>query len=78
MAKPIFIVGIPNNRDQNYLETMSKKLSEKLDDYHVIVYQTRYNAHVFKCFYEKDFEEIDLDNLSREIKKMFEGDNYNG
>lgn len=74
MAKPIFCVGIPDidldqlSRTQNYLEN---KLS---NDYHVIVYffDGEKDDIRFNCFHEKDFSEINFEELKEFINQQIQ------
>ena len=72
MAKPIFLMGI--NRGgvtEEICKTIQKQLEEKLPDYHTFVYFTNSNEIEFKCFYEKDFEEINFEQLNKIITEQF-------
>ena len=69
MAKPIFIVEAPavlTNKD--FLNTQ-KVLSNKLNDYHVFMVQSDVKDFNFKVFYDKDFEEINYNELKKLIKE---------
>ena len=51
--------------------TVQKKLEEKLPDYHTFVYFINSNEIEFKCFYEKDFEEVNFEELKKIITEQF-------
>ena len=69
MAKPIFIVEAPDLQTQEDLVNTQKVLENKLNDYHVLVVQTNVNDFNFNVFYDKDFTEINYDELRKLIKE---------
>jgi len=69
MPKPIFLIGLPskyknekvNANLQSIFENVGKELS---GDYYVLVYiQEENDDFDFKCFYEKDFNDIRYEEL---------------
>ncbi|WP_283640101.1 hypothetical protein [Mesonia mobilis] len=69
MAKPIFIVESPMMQTEEEFVNTQKVLENKLNDYHVLIVQTNVDDFNFKVFYDKDFTEIDLDDLKEYIKE---------
>lgn len=68
--KPIFTVGIPDV-DQEGTDKISKQLSFKMPDYHVVVYSQRTSQDViFKVLNPNVSEETVLE-MSNEIKVHF-------
>jgi hypothetical protein len=74
MAKPIFIVCIPID-DGIDTEEVLNSISEQFQDYHVLVASSEYHTEItFKCFYEKDFDEVKYDELKGIVKGMVNAD----
>tara|TARA_R110000823_G_scaffold143245_2_gene273425 strand:- start:164 stop:382 length:219 start_codon:yes stop_codon:yes gene_type:complete len=69
MAKPIFIVEAPIFNTPEECENVQKVLENKLNDYHVLVVQMDVNDFNFKVFYNKDFTEINYDELRKLINE---------
>ena len=69
MAKPIFIVEAPMMQTREEFANTQKVLEEKLNDYHVLIVQTNVDDFNFKVFYDKDFTEINYDELKKLIKE---------
>ena len=67
-VKPIFIVGIPFSEAQDSVG-IEKVLSDYLKDYYVITYVAKKDIE-FKCFYEKDFDEIKYKELKDLLIKL--------
>ena len=69
MAKPIFIVETPMMQTHEEFVNTQKLLENKLNDYHVLIVQTNVDDFNFKVFYDKDFTEINYDELKKFIKE---------
>ena len=69
MAKPIFIVEAPMMQTHEEFVNTQKVLDNKLNDYHVLIVQTNVDDFNFKVFYDKDFTEINYDELKELIKE---------
>ena len=69
MAKPIFIVEAPMMQTREEFIKTQKVLENKLNDYHVLIVQTNVDDFNFKVFYDKDFTEINYDELRELIKE---------
>ena len=69
MAKPIFIVEAPMMQTQEEFANVQKVLENKLNDYHVLMVQMDVNDFNFKVFYDKDFTEINYDELRKLINE---------
>ena len=69
MAKPIFIVEAPMMQTQEEFANVQKLLENKLNDYHVLMVKMDVNDFNFKVFYDKDFTEINYDELRKLIKE---------
>lgn len=65
MPKPIFLVGIPHPASHEDINNIRENLSLYLDGYYVIVYGNNTPDVSFKCFYEKDFDEIKFEELKQ-------------
>jgi hypothetical protein len=69
MPKPIFIVGLPTQISQEDHDQVFFEVSNKLTDYHVIAYRSPNSDEIdFKCFYEKDFDEVKYEELKQIVK----------
>ena len=69
MTKPIFVVGIPSYRvETEMMDSIQKNLDKKMKGYYVIVYSTNMDEIEFKCFYEKDFNEVKFEELKQIVK----------
>ena len=69
MAKPIFIVEAPMMQTHEEVANVQKVLEKKLNDYHVLMVQMDVNNFNFKVFYDKDFTEINYNELRKLINK---------
>jgi hypothetical protein len=69
MAKPIFIVEVPISYTDKELSVLSKQLADELHDYHILTVTTDRDDFDFKVFYEKDFTDINLDELKKLVKQ---------
>ncbi len=70
MTKPIFIVEAPVMRTNEEFVNVQKVLENKLnDDYYVLMVQTNGDDFNFKVFYDKDFTEINYDELKKLINE---------
>jgi hypothetical protein len=69
MAKPIFIVEVPISYTDKELSVLSKQLVDELHDYHILTVTTDRDDFDFKVFYEKDFTDINLDELKKLVKQ---------
>ncbi len=69
MAKPIFVVETPMMQTQEEFVNTQKVLENKLNDYHVLMVQANVDDFNFKVFYDKDFTEINYDELRKLIKE---------
>ena len=65
MTKPIFLVGLPALATTEELYFHQSKLNEKLKQYYVLVHQTNGEELTFKCFYEKDFDQVKFEELKQ-------------
>lgn len=68
MIKPIFLIGLPIETNLDIISKLSIDLAEKLSDYHVLLYQTKKSEMEFKCFHEKDVDDIRFDELKQLVK----------
>jgi len=77
MAKPIFIIGVPELLEAEYIEKLNKDIVSKMKDYHVFVYiDQTLKEFKFQAFYEKDFDEVKFEELKQIIKdSVSNGDN---
>tara|TARA_R110000851_G_scaffold5606_2_gene23058 strand:+ start:201 stop:413 length:213 start_codon:yes stop_codon:yes gene_type:complete len=69
MAKPILIVEVPINYTDEELSVLSRQLVDELHDYHILTITTDRDDFDFKVFYEKDFTDINLDELKKLVKQ---------
>jgi hypothetical protein len=67
MAKPIFIVELPDYITKEDFDKIQFNLETKLTDYHVLVTGTDVEQINYKVFYEKDFTEINYSELKNII-----------
>lgn len=81
MIKPIFLVGIPmlneTNRkeDQRNVHYLQKSLEQQFDQYYPLVYMQSGSSEIsFKCFFEKDFDEIKFEELKQIVLGTFKTD----
>lgn len=68
MTKPIFLVGLPQMASREQIEDVQKNLERKLEQYYPLVYQTNGSEMDFKCFFEKDFDEIKFEELKEIVR----------
>ena len=75
MAKPIFLVKVPYEItsvcDGEHVNNIQKVLEKKLTDYHVLVAGCNVNDLEFQCFFEKDFGEINFEELKSIVSEQF-------
>lgn len=64
MAKPIFIIAVPQ-RDADEIPFIMQNLKDTMSDYHHIVYPHSKDEPEFKVFYEKDFDEVKYEELKQ-------------
>lgn len=72
MPKPIFTIGLPSQTTREAYEETSKEIGRRkdlLEDYYVLVYiNPRSEDFCFNTFYEKDFDEVKLEELKQFIQ----------
>jgi hypothetical protein len=68
MTKPIFLVGLPKYASTEQIEDVQKNLELKLEQYYPLVYQTNGSEIDFKCFFEKDFNEVKYEELKQIVR----------
>jgi predicted DNA-binding protein YlxM (UPF0122 family) len=78
MAKPIFIVEIPEEDvqpakfgEENAFSKLAESLQETFkDEYYVLVVTTKTKADVdFRVFYEKDFNDVKFEELKEVVRQ---------
>lgn len=73
MAKPILIITVNNSdvpHDEQY--KMLAGISKKIKDYHIfVVCSDDAKGIEFKVLAEKDYKEIDLENITNSVKEVF-------
>jgi len=50
------------------IEDVQKNLEGKLEQYYPLVYRTNGSEIDFKCFFEKDFDEVKFDELKEIVR----------
>lgn len=68
MTKPIFLVGTPQPVNREQIESLQKNLEVKLEQYYPLVYTTKGSEMEFKCFFEKDFDEVKFEELKEIVR----------
>lgn len=68
MTKPIFLVGIPQPENIEIIARIQETLEEKLEQYYPLVYTTSGSEMEFKCFFEKDFNEVKFEELKEIVR----------
>ena len=68
MTKPIFLVGLPQMTSIEQVEGVQKNLERKLEQYYPLVYLTNGSEIDFKCFFEKDFDEVKFEELKEIVR----------
>jgi hypothetical protein len=68
MTKPIFLVGLPQMVSLEQIEEVQKNLEQKLKQYYTLVYMANSSEIDFKCFFEKDFDEVKFDELKQIVR----------
>lgn len=68
MTKPIFLVGLPQMASREQVEEVQKNLERKLKQYYPLVYLTNGSDIDFKCFFEKDFDEVKFEELKEIVR----------
>jgi len=61
-SKPIFCVGMPKIRER-VSQDVRNELQLKMNDYHVLVYETNSNEPVFNCFNGENVSDIQIEEL---------------
>jgi|LakMenEpi03Aug12_release.lakeMendotaPanAssembly.Ray.scaffolds.fasta_scaffold3184345_2 hypothetical protein len=70
MPKPIFLIGVTNDiRNEEQVHNIRKAIQRKIKDYHVLVYTSKTSEFDFKCFYEKDFDNVRFEELKEIVKQ---------
>jgi hypothetical protein len=70
MPKPIFLIGVSNDiRNEEQVQNIRKAIQRKIKDYHVLVYTSKTSGFYFKCFYEKDFDNVRFEELKEIVKQ---------
>lgn len=69
MAKPILIVRV--NIPHEFIDKLSLELSEKFNDYHVlVVLNTELDNPIFETYNDcKGLQDIDIEKLINDLKK---------
>ena len=67
MAKPIFIVELPNTMLPESIKKNKFKLEDKLTDYHVLVITSSKEEISFQCFHEKDIKKTTLEGIKEAL-----------
>lgn len=68
MSKPIFTVGLPKTYDLKKLQSIQERISTKITDYHILVWQSEKADDIeFNAFYTEDFSIKDFDDLKKLI-----------
>jgi hypothetical protein len=71
MAKPIFLVKIPDGVEMGIIVRVQEKLSNELPDYHVLmVAESGVSDISFQAFYDKDLIEKDFETFKQEVRRM--------
>lgn len=75
-AKPIFVVLVNKNLSRNYIEGAHSVIEKTCPDYNVLIVNslTGDNDVEFKAFYPKDFDEIELEELKKQIQEKLISD----
>ncbi len=73
VVKPIFTIGIPS--EEGLQNEVLDALTKKLDDYHVLFYNTYKEEFQFECFFEKDFNHVKFEELKQIVKDAAQGVN---
>ena len=68
MAKPIFIVTVPESLKENF-DSISHYLNNEIKDYHCITILSNVEDFKFQVFYEKDFNEVKYEELKQIVKE---------
>ena len=63
MAKPILTIGLPFGWSASELREAQERFKTAMPDYYVIFYDVLKSVPQFNVFYDKDFVEINYDEL---------------
>jgi hypothetical protein len=69
MAKPIFVAYLPNEFTIEEVERCKDLLDQKLDDYHVLVIQSKNKQLRFECYNASDMTPLQLEELKQIFNK---------
>ena len=69
MAKPIFIMGLPNSTSREGIKQSQENLQRKLYDYHVVVLLNVNEIHTAKIYSEKGSEIFSIDKIKELLKQ---------
>lgn len=65
--KPIFTIGIPEIQ-LSELEKTSKRLSDKMPDYNVLIYRSNSECIIFNLFNSDKLEPLDIEEIKSILK----------
>lgn len=68
--KPIFTIGLPLFITDELFDKINYRVTEKLYDYHVLVYRHKLDDVIFELFNAKDADEINIEELKEFIKEQ--------
>jgi hypothetical protein len=66
-AKPILIVRLPK-QVINEITIIAEGFTEKFNDYHVLCLLSDVCQAEFECYYEKDFNEVNFEELKQIVE----------
>ena len=69
MAKPIFIVKVPESLKE-YFGVVTNSVRSGIKDYHCITVLSNVQDFEFQVFYEKDFNEVKYEELKQIVKEF--------
>lgn len=70
MAKPIFVIGLPERISMKESEDFFQKVDLK-NDYHIVIYYSG-NEYDFKVFNDPNFTEANFEEIKNYIKQQIE------
>jgi len=68
MARPIFIIELPETTTDNLITQISKGVVDQFKEYYTLVYRADVEKPDFKVLYDKDFKETDYKALKKYVK----------
>ncbi len=68
MAKPILLCGLPKAMPSDEIRAGERKLTARLEDYHVLVYGANTDEPKFEVLNAEDLEPLQYEELKKKVQ----------